>query len=526
LEQAEGLMQAYVISGVFLGIAIGFWVGVIISLFVHISGRRSADYLLFSLLSIVLGFCSAGTCLSTIYGDGSNLTRWALGTGLTHSAWILAVVLNLHFALRYGSIKGQRTVAIAAYVVALILETLVLRGNWLNLSASHTISYIWLGIPVSTLWAPPERIASLFMGFAVVLQLAVTSIYGRAYVGGRREALPLFVGAALFLLTIVNDALLTSGLVRGISLVPFGFVVFCLALAFMFVRRYAITASELGRRYRELEANRRELRKSRADLAAVQGELGRKEQLAVIGEMAAVIAHEVRNPLAVISNAVASLRRDGISRHDHDVLLSILDEEAIRLNRLVSDLLSYARPVNIQRQRVVLFDLVQRTALLAGNRVDAKVIYSDNSVRGQVWGDPNLLRQVFDNIVENGLQAMGGVGTLNVSVKPIVQDGVEGFAVGVRDEGEGMDTQVRIRAKDPFFTTRPSGTGLGLAIVSRIVEAHGGKLLIESRAGEGSTVTVFLPIGSETLPPTSDPMRLVDTVPPKLGDDEPPVSIR
>jgi signal transduction histidine kinase len=96
---------------------------------------------------------------------------------------------------------------------------------------------------------------------------------------------------------------------------------------------------------------------------------------------------------------------------------------------------------------------------------------------------------------------MGAAGTLTVRLRAATEEGVDGIAVDIIDTGEGMDTQVRSRARDPFFTTRPSGTGLGLAIVDRIVDAHGGLFSIDSRAGEGTTVTVFLPHGSPSEPP-------------------------
>src|ERR1700728_727520 len=95
-------------------------------------------------------------------------------------------------------------------------------------------------------------------------------------------------------------------------------------------------------------------------------------------------------------------------------------------------------------------------------------------------------------------------GTLTVRVRSVHTAGDEGIAVDIIDTGEGMDAAVRRRAKDPFFTTRPSGTGLGLAIVDRIVDAHGGRLEIDSRAGEGTKVTVHLPMGSGE-PPSSRP---------------------
>jgi hypothetical protein len=126
----------------------------------------------------------------------------------------------------------------------------------------------------------------------------------------------------------------------------------------------------------------------------------------------------------------------------------------------------------------------------------------------RVWADSNLLRQVFDNLIENAMQAMEFGGTLTVRVRPA---GADFVAVEIIDTGEGMDSAVRARAKDPFFTTRPSGTGLGLAIVDRIVGAHGGRIEIDSRAGEGTKVSVELPAASSEPPssrPTSDPPEM------------------
>jgi signal transduction histidine kinase len=268
--------------------------------------------------------------------------------------------------------------------------------------------------------------------------------------------------------------------------------------------RYAQVSMELQLRTDELRARTRELRLSHDDLRAAKEELNKKEQLAVVGELAAVIAHEVRNPLAIISNAVAGLRKPAITRGDHEVLLSILDEETNRLNRLVTDLLRYARPVNLQRTQVALEDVIERALALANT--DAKSIRMElemEATESRLWGDGNLLRQVFDNLIDNAVQAMSGVGSLTIKVRTATRQAVDGLAVDIIDTGEGMDTQVRSRALDPFFTTRPSGTGLGLAIVDRIVDAHGGHLSIRSRSGEGTTVTVFLPLASPNDPSAS-----------------------
>jgi signal transduction histidine kinase len=277
---------------------------------------------------------------------------------------------------------------------------------------------------------------------------------------------------------------------------------FVVGITATIVSRYASVAGELDRRTTELRTRTHELRRSYEDLRTAQEELVKKEQLAVVGELAAVIAHEVRNPLAIIANAVAGLRKPSISREDHETLLAILDEETSRLNRLVTDLLRYARPVNVQRSQFALADLLERALAFAKTkrRTIATELLRDVP-DGGLWGDANLLRQVFDNLLDNAVQAMGANGTLTVRMRNEDKDGIRGVCVDIIDTGEGMDTQVRSRARDPFFTTRPSGTGLGLAIVDRIVDAHGGQFSIDSRAGEGTTVTVFLPAGSASEPP-------------------------
>jgi signal transduction histidine kinase len=327
-------------------------------------------------------------------------------------------------------------------------------------------------------------------------------VVAKAFLAGHREALAVVVGSTVLMATALNDLGVATGLLATGYLVDAGLAAFVVGLATLPSSRYAAVHRELERRTKELRTRSRELRRSYEDLRVTQEELVKKEQLAVVGELAAVIAHEVRNPLAIIGNAVAGLRKPVISREDHDTLLSILDEENSRLNRLVSDLLRYARPVNIQRQHFSLADLLERAlGLVDRNSKNIKAELKVECSEGRVWGDANLLRQVFDNLVDNAVQAMGTAGTLTVRIRAATEDGVDGLAVDIVDTGEGMDTQVRSRARDPFFTTRPSGTGLGLAIVDRIVDAHGGHFAIDSRSGEGTTVTVFLPHGSSSEPP-------------------------
>jgi signal transduction histidine kinase len=389
--------------------------------------------------------------------------------------WVLP--LSVHFALAYRVPLPRAPLLAIPYGLAALLAVAVARAP---LDTFRTGGYV----------------------IAILAVAAVLVLLARAYLGGRRDALAVVVGATVLLATLINDTGVSTGAFTTGYLVDAGLAAFVVGLATTPSARYAVVGHELEKRTRELRTRTRELRRSYEELRAAQEELVKKEQLAVVGELAAVIAHEVRNPLAIIGNAVAGLRKQGISREDHETLLAILDEEASRLNRLVGDLLRYARPVNVQRQQFSLEDIMERAlGLLKTDGNAIKVSLEVECHEGRIWGDANLLRQVFDNLVDNAVQAMGAAGTLTVRLRAATEEGVDGIAVDIIDTGEGMDTQVRSRARDPFFTTRPSGTGLGLAIVDRIVDAHGGLFSIDSRSGEGTTVTVFLPHGSPSEPP-------------------------
>ena len=287
------------------------------------------------------------------------------------------------------------------------------------------------------------------------------------------------IGSILVIVGWGHDALLALGVVDGTWFGPLcnGLLVVSVADSYLF--RHATLSRDLQRDYAELRDAQRELR--------------RKEQLTAIGELAAVVAHEIRNPLAIISNSVAGLRRYGLLEDEKDTLLRILSEESSRLNGLVSNLLTYARPIVPNRQLASVRELLRRTELSTALKGPLELETTEDTEAGPVSADPILLRQVLDNLVDNAGQAMNWRGTVKIAVRAMTKDGRPGASISIQDHGEGMDTRVSARAKDPFFTTRPTGTGLGLAIVDRIVEAHGGDFVIESQPGIGTTATVFFP---------------------------------
>ena len=464
--------------------------------FLAVRLRRAADdeYGVFSVLCAALALLSAARIAETHATDPAELLS-ASRFGCV--ALIAGAVLLVHFALDYTRLPTRRAWLVFAYSSGAAYELLNARGLLHDVSA--------LGADPNAAHAPMSSMGISMYVAGIVAAAGALALFARAYLRGRREALAFVIGVTIVVATLINDLGYAIGLPSTGQLGALGFIGVVVAGPSTLLSRYIGANDEATRRTAELRARTRELRKALADLGTAEEELGRKEQLAVVGELAAVIAHEVRNPLAIIANAVAGLRKQTLTRTDQETLLTILDEETTRLNRLVSDLLRYARPVNLQRQVISLGDLLERGLQLARTHDTMRVEMNVEAPEVRVWGDANLLRQVFENLIDNAAQAMNYGGTLTVKVRYMQHEAQDGLAVDVIDTGEGMDTMVRARARDPFFTTRPSGTGLGLAIVDRIVDAHGGHFLIESRAGEGTTATVFLPTGSPSEPPPARP---------------------
>lgn len=248
-----------------------------------------------------------------------------------------------------------------------------------------------------------------------------------------------------------------------------------------------------------LEANRLivDLRRSYDELSRAQAQLVQRERLAALGEMAAALAHEVRNPLGVIFNSLASLPREIASGSDGAQLLAILKEESHRINHLVGDLLDFARPtLPLLSNETPLKTLVVEAvgAVLATTPV--KILFELTSAAGieQVSMDARLMRQVFLNLANNAVQAMPHGGTLRVSLSSDTSGREPMVQVAFSDTGHGIDTQVLPRVFEPFFTTRARGTGLGLALVKRIVEGHRGKVELTSEEGKGTRAVVSWPL--------------------------------
>ncbi|HWV39013.1 MAG TPA: ATP-binding protein [Vulgatibacter sp.] len=241
-----------------------------------------------------------------------------------------------------------------------------------------------------------------------------------------------------------------------------------------------------------------DLRRTYAKVAQAQEALVKRERLAALGELAAVVAHEVRNPLGVMFNSLASLSRLVPLKGDAKVLFDIVGEEAERLDRIVRDLLDFARPNPPSLATRPLGPLLAE-ALEATTR-DA------SQVRGVLEVDPELheipldermIRQALLNLFSNGVQAMPKGGELKVAARLVSEDDEPWVRVDVADRGGGIAPEFAERIFQPFFTTKATGTGLGLAVVKRVIEGHRGRIDFESTPGEGTTFTLLLPAREE-----------------------------
>ncbi|MRG93942.1 ATP-binding protein [Polyangium spumosum] len=458
---------------------------------------READFFLFGFFCLALAVHTAGVAALHVL-RGADVVRMVLVA--SDVGRVLAAGLVAHVVAQLSQWRLARRALVGIYGAAAALAVAVvvddLRRHGVVAEAPVTV----LGVSVVQVVTPRGALSVVVSIGALVASLFGATVFVRGALRGRVDLLPSLWGALALVVSTGYDGI-HGVLGHGKPLAsPYGYAAFVMGVVMSLLSRYASLRLRLEERAGELKTRSAEIARAYEELRAAQAELVRKEQLAAVGELSAVIAHEVRNPLAIITTAVATLRREGLGEDDRQTLLGILDEEASRLNRLVGDLLRYARPVRCERQLVSAREIVERALALSQNQTSVKVTFVEPEPLERIQADPMLLRQVFENIVTNALQAMPSGGSLTVTLVPQVENSVHGVEVRVADTGEGMDTSVRDRALDPFFTTRAAGTGLGLAIVARIVDAHGGRLSIQSDVGAGTEVRIFLPQQGEPPP--------------------------
>jgi signal transduction histidine kinase len=264
------------------------------------------------------------------------------------------------------------------------------------------------------------------------------------------------------------------------------------------VEQRTVELQESEQRYRELFE---ETRHAYEELKEAQGRLIQSEKLAAIGELAAGIAHEIRNPLGAISNSVGVLRRDLQLEGDDRRLLEVVFEESNRLAETVADFLKYARPRPIQKTSQSLPGILEDLLLLlsrdqkSSGTVKIEPKYEEELPLVEIDGVQT--REAIWNLLVNGLEAMPDGGTLRVHVRRTKGKALPSVEVEISDTGKGISKDEKERVFQPFYTTKSTGTGLGLATVQRIVEGHGGSVHLDSATGKGSSFILRFPLISD-----------------------------
>jgi len=268
------------------------------------------------------------------------------------------------------------------------------------------------------------------------------------------------------------------------------------------LRRIENFNSELERKVQEstagLAAANEELRRINEELFETQKKLARSERLAVAGQLAASLAHEIGTPLNSISGHVQLLARRSDADESTRRRLQIIEKQIDNIVRTVNQLLSWSRKFDLKIEPVDLRRVIEEAVLLSSPALQLRKIQVRLSMAKdcpKIYADAGYLQQVFLNLINNSMDAMPRGGELRIETR-LADDGARRVAIRVADNGAGMSPDTMVHVFDPMFTTKRmgTGTGLGLAICEQIIHQHGGTIQVESQPQRGTTFTLLLPI--------------------------------
>lgn len=237
------------------------------------------------------------------------------------------------------------------------------------------------------------------------------------------------------------------------------------------------------------------------DITALENmreKLNRSEKLATLGQVAAGIAHEIRNPLVGIGSTTSLLMEDfSPGQPQHEDLTTIL-KETRRLDRIVNQIVEYARPRELVLSSFDMAGLVKETMEIVSSTLEQKHIQASYDFAAKsptLQADRDQIKQIVLNAIQNSLEALKPEGALHIEIKEETRDGEQGLVTNIQDNGKGIAPDDLAKIFDPFFTSgKERGTGLGLAICRNIIEAHAGNMTATSQVGEGTVMSIWLPL--------------------------------
>ena len=227
------------------------------------------------------------------------------------------------------------------------------------------------------------------------------------------------------------------------------------------------------------------------ELSEVNERLVKAERFAAIGELAGMVGHDLRNPLTAIKNAVYYVdRKMGIAMDTKTKeMFKVINNSISHANKIIDNLLEYSKEISLEIEEATPKSLLDYILLMI-QIPDHIRIHDRTQDKPTIWVDSNKMERVFINLIRNAMDAMPKQGTLEISSRQVGEDVEFTFT----DSGTGMTEQTKAKLFMPLFTTKAQGMGFGLAICKRIIEAHGGKISVESKLGKGTTFVVTIPI--------------------------------
>ena len=271
--------------------------------------------------------------------------------------------------------------------------------------------------------------------------------------------------------------------------------------------RSAATLINLKHEVVSREAILAELERALVAERETREELNRAGRLHALGEMSAIVAHEIRNPLAVIKNSASSLRRYVGDAQEAQLLCEILDEETARIERIIDDMLAFSTPLEVGGKRLAVQEIVDKAIYLVGERSTGQSVvevHHESDDLPPVVVDLHRVSHALVNLIDNARQATRKGGKVEVRTARVTLDGRPFVRIEVVDGGVGIAPEHIGHVFQPFFTTKEDGTGLGLAQAQRVVDAHGGRLSIASTLGQGTVVSLDLPCAEPDFPSESE----------------------
>jgi len=239
------------------------------------------------------------------------------------------------------------------------------------------------------------------------------------------------------------------------------------------------------------------IQKTTADLRKTEAQLIRSEKLAALGQLAAGIAHEIRNPLTSINILIHSLTKNFPSEDSHREDLNVIEEEIDRINQILDRFLRFAKPAPPLLERTEVASIFEETLQLIRPRMEKQRVHVQKELQDlpMILMDREQIKQVALNLLLNAVQAMPKGGTLMLRGQNS-KDG-QWITISIQDSGVGVPNEDMNKLFDPFFSTKEGGIGLGLSIAHRIIDQHHGKIEVESDPGKGTLFTIWLPIHNE-----------------------------